>query len=179
MGRGVEALTLFAVPELVIVPKLAAVAFVVLTFRHIVLIIAESVTQMLVNTSGTLVVGVLAYTLLTVARLNMFVGKTAITTIPVATGSVVAVITHPVALVRLQSTFDLAALAIGIPAFTFFTVDKLFRVVVVTTIAIIPVAFFEVVFVVAVRVALVLGELAFVDFLFAVAAIACAFEDIH
>ena len=51
-------------------------------------------------------------------------------------------------LVRLQSTFDLAALAIGIPAFTFFTVDKLFRVVVVTTIAIIPVAFFEVVFVV-------------------------------
>lgn len=180
MGGGVEALTLLAVPELVIVSKFAAVAFVVLALRHIVLIIAESVTQVLVNTSGTLVVGVLACTLLTVGRLNMLLGRsTAVTTIPVATFFVVVVITIPVTLIRSQSTFELAGLAIGISAFALFTVDKLFRVFVVTTIAIIPVTVFVVVLVVAVRVALVLGKLAFLEILFAVAAIAFAFEDVH
>jgi len=72
----------------------------------------------------------------------------------------------------LQSTFELAGLAFGISAFAFFTVDELFRVAVVATIATIPIAIFVVVLVVAVQVALVLGQLAFVDFLVAAAAIA-------
>lgn len=96
----VETFALVTVSELTTVTVFTAVAAIVLTFRHIVHIIAETVRNVRVKTLGTLMLGVFAHAFVTVFRVHVFaVFDTAVTAIPVASVHVVGVIAIIVTLV--------------------------------------------------------------------------------
>jgi len=174
---GVAALALMTVHELAVVSVGTTVAFVVIACRHVVRIIAESVTQALVNASRPLEGGVHTSAVFAVFGIHGF--PAAITTIPAARILVIAVITMVVTLVDWQRTSTLAGGAGGIKTLARFAVQKLFVVFLFEFAAItaIPIAMLLVVLVVAVAITLALGNITLVQGLFAVAAVARAPED--
>jgi len=146
----VKTLTDFTVTELTSMSGAAAVAFVKLALWIVIRIITEAVTQVAVDTSSSIVFGVLAQTVVAVCGDNF--SSAAVTTVPVATVLVVAVIASAVALVFWQNTFTVDFFASGVTAMAFFTESELLLVcfLVVTAIAAIPAAMLVVVVVVAV-----------------------------
>lgn len=113
------------------------------------------------DTFGTLVRGVQAFTLVAIFRFHRLCDRSAaVTAVIVARFLIVTVITVTVTLVWFQRTNNLAALALRVLACAFRTVHKLFWVVVMTAITAIEGAIFVVVFVVAIRVTLVVGACA-------------------
>jgi len=131
------------------------------------------------DTPRTLVVIVFAHAVCAVFGIHVFAA--AVTTVPTAFILVVAVVAMTVTLEFWQITITFAFDALGVTALARITVNELFQVFFfgVTTIAAIPVATFDVVFVVAVLVTLELRALAclFSIHLWAVAAFARAFEN--